>query len=227
LSQPVYVTKQILVPQSTNIVGSVSSGTAIGTVNSSNMPLDTQRRIVFLSTAADTSSLKLTIVGTQQGGGRISEIVQGSTAGASTTATTRQDFLTVTSITASSLANVAILVGTSSVAGSPWVMANWWVTPPALSATAVLNSSGATATWEFTLDDPTETYYPNPNITAPSVFASTGIAAATGSSGATLGSTATTTMGAISFAVAAWRMTLTSSSSTYALNATVLQAGAV
>jgi|GEM_PF-5068957 hypothetical protein len=223
--QPIYVTKKITTLASSNLVGSVSTAaTSVATVNSSNMPLDTQRRIVFTSTAADTSSLKLTFTGTREGGGTVVESVTGSTAGAGTNATTLSDFLTVTAIGFSSNANVPVLIGVSSAAGTPWKPANWQTTPINLSAAVVLNSSQASATWEFTLDDVTGTY-PNPNVTVPSVFASTGISGAVGSSGANFGSSGTMTTASISFPVAYWRMTLTSSSSTYLLDATVLQAG--
>ncbi len=204
--QPIYVTKQILVAGSTNFVGNISTAaTPVVTVNSSNMPLDTQRRIIFTSTAADTSSLKLTFTGTREGGGSVSESIVGSTTGAGTVSTTREDFLTVTSIVASSAANVPILVGTSSVAGTPWQMANWQITPPFFSAQASVNSSQMSASWEFTLADPTRTYAQNfgTAITVPIVFTSSGISAAVGSSGATLGTSATSTFAAMSIALAA------------------------
>lgn len=226
--QPIYVTKQILVAGSTNFVGNISTAaTPVVTVNSSNMPLDTQRRIIFTSTAADTSSLKLTFIGTQQGGNAVTESIVGSTTGAGSVATTRQDFLTVTSIVASSNANVPILVGTSSVAGTPWQMANWQIGTPNFSAQTTINSSQMTASWEFTLLDITGTYPSgfSSAISSPIVFVSSGITGAVGSSGATLGTSATSTLAGMSIPIAAWRVTVTSSSSTYATYATVMQAG--
>lgn len=225
MAQPVYVTKQILVAASSNGIGSISTAaTPVVSVNSSQ--LDTQRRIIFTSTAADTSSLTLTFTGTHQGGGTVTESVRGSTAGAGSNATTLSDFLSVTSVAASSNANVPILIGTSSVAGTPWVYGNTWVTPPSYSAAIAISSSLATATWEFTLADPCNVYpYPSTAVTVPSVFASTGIAAAVGSSGASLGSSATLATGIHTGPITAWRVTLTSSSSTYLAVGTVLQAG--
>lgn len=226
--QPIYISKQILVAGTSNIVGNISTAaTPVVTVNSSSMPLDTQRRIIFSSTAVDTSSLTLTFTGTQQGGFAVTESVMGSTQGASTPISTRQDFLTVTSIVASSNANVPIIVGTSSVAGTPWQLSNWQIATPNYSAQVSLNSSQMSASWEFTLADPTKTYPQGfgSAITVPIVFTSSGISAAVGSSGVTLGSSGTSTLASMSIPIAAWRITVTSSSSTYQAYATILQSG--
>lgn len=223
--QPIYVSKS-LVTASTNIVGSVSTAaTSVVTVNSSNMPLDTQRRIVFSSTAADTSTLRLTITGTREGGGVFSETVAGSTAGAGTAATTTSDFLTVTAISVSSNANVPILVGTSSVGGTAWKLTNWHVEPPMQIGGALTFSSsgnGMTGVIDLTMDDPTRTY-PNPLFAVPTIFNSTTHLGVAGSSN---------TWGILNAdannltPVAAWRLTITSSSSSAGtVSATIMQAG--
>lgn len=222
--QPIYVTKQ-LVAASSNLVGSVSTAaTSVVTVNSSNMPLDTQRRIVFTSTAADTSTLTLTITGTREGGGTVVESVRGSTAGAGTAATTTSDFLTVTAISASSNANVPILVGTSSVGGTAWKLTNWHVTPMQLGGAITLSSSGngMTGFIDITMDDPTRVY-PNNSFTVPNVYNSTSHLCTPAS---------TNTWGAINIdinvqvPITAWRLTITSSSSSAgSINAAIMQAG--
>ena len=124
--QPVFFSKQILIPGSTNYVDTLSSGLSSpnsSQFNSSNIPFDTARRVAVSSTAADTSALLVTIVGTQQGGTPYTESVRGSSAGAGAAAIGRGDFLTVSSITTSSVANVQVLIGTSSVASTPWKVA--------------------------------------------------------------------------------------------------------
>jgi hypothetical protein len=163
----------------------------------------------------------------RSGGGALVEAVKGSTVGISVNATTLSDFLSVKSLTFSSAPNVPIKIGTSSMAGTPWKLANWHITPPSFAAYVTLNSSSATATWEFTLDDPMQTY---PSISqVPNVFTSTnvagslGIVGAVGSSGTI--SSATITMGNINFPVAAWRMTLGSTSVAYAMSGSVIQSG--
>lgn len=223
--QPIYVSKTLVAASST-IVGSVSTAaTPVITVNSSNMPLDTQRRIIFTSTAADTSTLTLTITGTNQTGATFSESVKGSTAGAGASATTTSDFLTVTSLSASSNPNVAILVGTSSAGGTPWQISNWNGYPPMQIGAAITlstSANGMTGQIDITMDDPIR-IYPNPTYTVPNVFNSTShvsVAVSTNSWGIV-------NVDANNLVpIAAWRLTITSSSSgAGTVSASVLQAG--
>lgn len=233
MANQIYVSKA-LVAASSNFVGSVSTAaTSVITVNSSNMPLDTQRRIVFTSTAADTSSLTLTITGTRQGGGTVVESVKGSTAGAGANATTTSDFLTVTSIAISSNANVPVLVGTSSVGGTPWQSVNLHVTPPIVGAAMTFVSTAASngsmsAQLDVTLDNPYGPFggaggLPTPTNAVPTVFQSTHWQSITANN-----------WDAINIQVnpggyvpiAAWRLTITSSSSSAgSVNVTAIQAG--
>ena len=231
---PIYVSKGALVAGSTNFVGSVSTAaTSVITVNSSNMPLDQQRRIVFTSTAADTSSITLSFTGTRQGGFPVSESVKGSSAGAGVNATTTSDFLTVTSVSISSNANVPILIGTSSVAGTPWQSVTLHLTPPIIGAGMTFVSSAAangsmSASIDVTMDYPWGPFgapggMPAPINAVPTVFQSTHWQALTANNWDAI-NIAINPGGYVS--IAAWRLTITSSSSQAgSVNVTAIQAG--
>lgn len=223
--QPIYVSKA-LGAFSSNAIGSISTAVpSVVTLNTSS--LDTGRRIVFTSTAADTSSLTITFTGLgEQRSQAFSESVLGSTAGAGTNATTTSDFLSVSSVTTSSNANVPILIGTSSVGGTQWHLTNWQGAPPMQIGAMIsfsTSANGMTGRIDITLDDPTLTY-PCPNHgPVPAVF----------NSSSPIGQVCSTnTWGAVNadsntlVPVVAWRLTITSSSSGAGMvYSSVLQAG--
>src|SRR3974377_478253 len=92
------VTKSF-VPGSTNIVGSFTFGGVV-TLNASNLPLDTARRISVVGTSPRGPSVVLN--GKNQNGLPITEnIITSATPG--TAVMSKQDFLTVTSVTVSSV----------------------------------------------------------------------------------------------------------------------------
>lgn len=220
--QPIYVSKYLTTPSS-NGVGSISTAaTSVVTLNTSD--LGTGRRIVFYSTA-DASSLTLTFKGYREGNTvtTFTESVVGSTANG-IAATTTADFISVSSVSYSSNANIPILIGTSSVGGTPWHLTNWHITPAQHCGTLNFSSTanGVTARYDITLDDPTGVY-PNPNNTVPFVFNSTSPVGTFASSNS---------MGGICVdgntiqPMAAWRLTITSSSSgAGTVYGTVLEAG--
>jgi hypothetical protein len=221
--QPIYVSKN-LVAASSNGIGSISTAVpSVVTLNTSN--LDTGRRIIFTSTAADTSSLTLTFTGLgEQRSKAFSESVSGSTAGAGTSATTTSDFLSVSSVTASSNANVPILIGTSSVGGTQWKLSNWHIAPHENCGYLHFSTSanGMQARYDVTLDDPTGTY-PNPYFSVPIVFNSTSPVGTFTSTDA-IGNICVD--GNVMSPFTAWRLTITSSSSgAGTVYGTVLQAG--
>jgi hypothetical protein len=226
-----------LAAASSNKVGAVSTAaTSVVTVNSSNMPLDTQRRIIFTSTAADTSTLTLLFTGTREGGGSATESVKGSTAGAGTNATSISDFLTITSIGISSNANVPILVGTSSVGGTVWQSANVFGNPVQIGGSLTFSSTAnsMTASIDITHDNPFVP--PNPygggpggipsdlDASVPIVFTSTAFSG--------VGSNTWQSLNIVGggsgqmVPIRAWRLTLVSSSSgAGTVTMTTIQAG--
>ena len=216
---PVYLTKT-LIAASSNGIGSISTAaTPVVTVNTSQ--LDTGRRIVFYSTA-DASSLTLTFTGYGEATTTtFSESVAGSTA-SGIAATTTSDFSQLTAVSASSNANIPILIGTSSVGGTPWQSVNTLISPVVVAAGLTFSTSAnsMTASVEMSFDDPFQQI--NPNQSVPTVFASTThvVAASTTSFGIV------NSDGQVPVPFSAYRLTLTSSSSAAgSVKATILQAG--
>lgn len=215
-----YVSKS-LAAASSNGLGSISTAaTSVVTLNTSN--LDTARRIVFYSTAG-SSTVTYTVKGIIEGGGTQTETVIGSST-AGTAATTLWDYQSVTSVSVSSNMNIAAIIGTSSVGGTPWRLTDWDKDPIQLSAAITFSTSnnGMTGQIDITIDDPTS-IYDNPFRTVPIPFNSTspvGTAASTNSIGIV------NVDGSAIYPVAAWRLTITSSSSSAGtVYANVMQAG--
>lgn len=237
----VYLTKTITA-SSSNTLGSYSTATTTvytsgATVTTTGVALDTARRIIVWSSAAASDGLLITLTGTSESGATISEILTGSSAAGSTKVTT-QDFLTVTSVSFSSQnpLGAIIHVGTNTQAGTPWKMFDQNIETFNFSAQISFNSTISTtlANLELTNDDPTNT------VKAPARFLSTSptvqvpftpSAFITSQTGSTALSTANASQtapaaGTITNVAAAWRITLTSSSSTAgSLQATGLQLG--
>jgi hypothetical protein len=207
-------------------------GTASGAVAT---PLDTQRRIALWSTAADQSSLLVTLTGLNDNGDIVKESIIGSTAASTITRTTVQDFATVTSVSFSSAPlEGALHIATNTKGGTPWILADTWRDPFSLGAVITLSSTvnSMAANFEITTEDITQSYVPGPTkviSTSPSVtvpwYPTPVISQVAGS---TFLSTAidAATLGVFTAPFAAWRVTLTSSSSTAgAAGIEVLQAG--
>lgn len=218
--QPIYVSKN-LTAASSNGLGSVSTAaTSVVTLNTS--ALDTGRRIVFYSTA-DGSAMTFAVTGYgDQRTAAFSESVRGSTA-SGLAATTTSDFSRLTSVSVSSNANIPFLIGTSSVGGTQWKLTNWYGQPPMQIGAALVfstSANGVTGQIDLTMDDPTQVF---PNGAVPTVFNSTAhgsVAASTNTWGIVNLDVNTLTP------VAAWRLTITSSSSgAGTVSATVMQAG--
>lgn len=219
--QPIYVSKN-LAAASSNGIGSVSTAVpSVVTLNTS--ALDTGRRIVFYSTA-DASTLSLTFTGIGESRtASFSETVAGSTANG-VAATTTSDFTQLSAVSISSNANIPILIGTSSVGGTQWHLANWQIAPMEHCGYLHFSTSanGMQARYDVTLDDPTRTY-PNPYLSVPIVFNSTSPVGTFTSTDA-IGNICVD--GSVMSPFAAWRLTITSSSSgAGTVYGTVIQAG--
>lgn len=240
--EPVTLNKSITT-SSSGMLGSFSSGTvlytsgssaAIGTSSGSvATTLDTGRRIVVWSSAAVSDSLIVTITGLSDGGDAVTEVILGSSA-AGAVRSTIQDFQVVNSITFSSSLNVKMNIGTSSRAGTPWIVTNTWATPFDLTAAITLTSTANSvlANFECTLEDITQigTQGPNKLLSSsnPRVvpwYPTPFISQVAGSTYVSTTGDAITTANFTS-PISAWRVTLTSSSSNAAqMGVSVLQAG--
>jgi hypothetical protein len=208
---------------------SASVGTSTGAVATA---LDTGRRIILWSTG-DNSGLLISLSGQTSAGRPVTETLSGSLA--SSFRETKQDFYIVTSVSFSSQnpINSAQHVATSSHGGTPWITTDTWRNPTDLTAQITLSATNnsMSANFECAVDDITQItpnavrtissdgsnpvpWYPLPFISqqAGSTFISTCIDALT--------------VGTITTPIAAWRMTLTSSSSTAGIaTVSVLQSG--
>jgi hypothetical protein len=219
-----YLSKSLSVASSTGIGTISSAAPAVIVLNSSQ--LDTQRRIAVFSSSLTLASAVFTIRGTREGGGVITETLTGLTSvgGTNPVVTTQQDYLSVTSISASSQIERVAIFGTSSQGGTPWHLVSVANNPIVVSAAITLSSSGLAMTGaiDVTLDDPTRTF-PNPNFTAPQSFNSTSHVGAP---------TSTNAWGIVNVdansntPITAFRLTMTSTAgATGTVSATVLQSG--
>lgn len=216
-----YTIPKLLVALSSAGLGSVSTApTPVTTLNTSNM--DTARRVAIFSTAGSTS-MSVTITGVIEGGGVKSEVMVGSSS-PNVQINSVWDYVKLTSIVTSSAPNIIVSIGTSSMAGTPWRLTDWNKTPQDLSGYVTLSTSANSMSGRFdvTLDDPTGV---TPGTAStPNVFNSTslvGVQASTNS----YDKLAVNATG-VSIPVAAWRLTITSSStSAGSVSGAVMQAG--
>jgi hypothetical protein len=168
--------------------------------------LDTQRQILF--TGNDTG-VNFTIVGTDEDGATITEVV----AGTGTTATSVRSYKTVTRITTSAAMANATTVGTNGVGDSQWQIVNRDVTPMNFGL-AVVASGTVNFTVSYTYDDPSLTYR-NPLGSPPNSFDLAALAAKAATTDA--GS------GTITWPIAALRLRINSGTGTAVL--AIIQAG--
>lgn len=142
----VVTTKQFSQIISISSNGATSDDVEVGTWSAAT--LDQPRR-VLLTFGADETGNSAIVTGTDRYGNPIYEVVAGANA---TTASTVQDFATVTSIYFNAAAAGTIIAGTSGVAASDWVRFDDW-TQNMLSIQADVTGT-VNYTIQSTLDDP-------------------------------------------------------------------------
>ena len=213
--QPVYVSKNLIAASSTGI-GTISSAGVVSTLNSSS--LGTGRRIAVWGSTSVATTFQIT--GTSEFGSVISETITGSSIG--TEVATTQDFLTVTAVTPGSTAITSTTgyIGTNTQGGTPWQVVDTWRNPTGLGFNVTPTTTGIVASLEVTMDYPsynrqTSLWAGNNTLTGPRPTISTACSSVTAA-----------TNGNIAYPLAAWRITLTSTSSgAGTVNATVIQSG--
>jgi hypothetical protein len=208
--QPIYVQKTLIAASSTGIGTLSSASPGVATLNTSN--LDTQRRVIIWSTGATLASATFTVTGRREGGGVIRETITGPTS--NTVVATTQDFLSVTSVSASSVINNGATIGTNSVGSSPWKMLNWHAYELNVGLAVIAGSSLPNYTVEYTYEDPTGVYPSLSTAAGPTPFSITPLAAQT-----------TTLDSNLIIPVAAVRLTLNSNSSGGNTTLVILQTG--
>ena len=154
-----------------NIAQSQSPGAGAITLNGSTVTsgvatLDAARRILLTSGGSDTG-ITFTIKGTNTFGNPLTETITGGAVTASTT----QDFKTVSSVTHTGSVASTLTVGTSGVGSSPWFILDRDQNPVNLGI-AVVVSGTINFTVEYTYDDPNNPY----TGTFPTVFSISALA---------------------------------------------------
>lgn len=135
---PVYVTKTLSAASSTGIA-SISSGQSSAVTLNSSL-LDTQRRVTVWASSNGLTTASFLISGTQEGGAAIFEWLTGPSS--TTPVATVQDFLTVTSVTASSALQSQAVVGTNTQGSTPWQSVNVHISPVVIGAYMHFSSTG-------------------------------------------------------------------------------------
>jgi hypothetical protein len=237
MANPTYLSKTLITASST-IVGTLSSASpGVAVLNTAS--LDTQRRIIIWSASGTLATASFTITGTREGGSgsakgvpasgtTVTETITGPASG--TTVSTTQDFLSVTSVSASSVIATMATFGTNTLGGTPWQSVNLHVTPVQIGGAITFSSSANSmvAQVDYTMDSPFTFGTPAPGglpalINAvPIVFTSTTVF----SSAVSNVSGPINFIGTATTPIVAWRMTLTSSSSSAGnVNISAVQAG--
>lgn len=175
-----------------------------------------QRRVTIISVGND-SGITFTIYGTRDDGGAVSEVVAGPNA---TTATSSQDFRTVTRIATSGATAGNVTSGGSAVGDSVWQWVSQDITPFAMSFGCIVTGT-INYEIEYTYDDPNSgtdgniMAYP-PQSKVPTAWPLAALGAKTANAEVSIGSP---TLGPIS----AWRVKVNSGAGTVVVTAT--QAG--
>src|SRR5512143_930995 len=228
---PIYVSK-ILAAASSNSLGSISTAGVV-TLNTS-IVLDTGRRIAIFSSGTVTG-VNVTVRGwpegftpTSSGENTVYNLALTTETIAATAASyTTADFIQLFSVSVSSAPNAPMQIGTSSAGGTPWKITDWRFSadPMQIAGQLEFSSTAAAATGsiEYTYGDPTETTggYADPYHTVPRVWTSSSplTTASSNSQGAIA------LDGQIALPFTAWRLTVTSTSTSTTVYATIFQAG--
>lgn len=119
-------------------------------VTSGVATFDAARRVGVASVGND-SGITFTIYGGDYSGNAISETITGANAG---TASTLQDFLTVTRVSGSAATAANVTVGTTAKGSTPWFVPSWHMAPIEIAVGLEALTGSATATVEVTDDSP-------------------------------------------------------------------------
>lgn len=213
---PTYITKNMAAASSTG-VGTFSSG---GVVVLSCTDLITGRRVIVWGSSALGASIAIT--GLSETLGPIGETVASSTT-VGAAVQTIQDYRKVTGVTVScGVASTAAYLGTSSQGGTPWFVVDTTRNPISVSFAVEITSptTVVVASVEYSNDYPS---YDPVSRTWVGSSPTTGPRPTISSMGSSLTADA---VGRIDFPIAAWRVTMTSTSSgAGSIAASVFQAG--
>ncbi len=202
---PVVVTYNLAAAVASNVVNALGTTGGLLTLVSTPVTLDTQRRLL-ITAVGNESSNTFTVIGLNQAGFTISEVIIGPNA---TTTQSNLDFKTVISVRALATTAGTLSIGTDGQGSSLWNIVNWHVSPSNIEYGCVLQSGVATFSIQYTYDDPnnlpTGVTYPQP-FNHPTIVAAT-----------------TSIDGASNDPITAWRLLITAGTGT--VRAIGIQAG--
>lgn len=209
MANPIQVTIALADAADNNISTSASPGAGAILINGSAATggvatLDTARRVLFTSGTSD-AGITFTVTGTNRDGNPLVETITGG----ATTASTTQDFKTVSRITHTGSVAGTLKVGTSGVASSQWCAANFHTTPLNIGIGVTVTGT-VSFTVEYTYDNPNAPY----SGTFPTVWPISALAAK-----------AVNTDGSIIAPIYAYRVTQNSFSSGGTIKMIGIQAG--
>lgn len=163
MADPAVVTYQLpTLTASALATSQAATSLAIG-LNVTTVLGTNQRRVVIGSAGADSSGGAFKIVGLNQAGNTIGEIVPGGNA--TTVATSALDYIRVISVTPVNLTTGAlyttagsVTVGGSNSGGSLWYIVNWNATPVniAVSGAVISANTGVVYSVQYCYDDPND-----------------------------------------------------------------------
>lgn len=158
------VASQKLYYSITSITISTASAGAITVGAAGIATLDVARRIIATSGGNDTG-ITFTLTGTDWANTPIGETFTGASGAA---ASSVLSYKTVTSVLTSGAVATTVIIGTNTVADSPWVEFDSYATVGPISIQGTPSSAGANATVQQTLDNPTSignpTLYNRPDL---------------------------------------------------------------
>ena len=154
MARPVNVPK-VLAASSVNAIGKAQTLAAAGnltlngaTVVGNAATLDTQRRVLITSDG-DDSGVTFTLIGGNDSGQPINEVISGVSAAA---VGSTLDFLTVGTIHTSGSIASHVTIGTSGTGSTPWFLPNYNITPFEAQLNTAISGS-VTYTCEYTMDN--------------------------------------------------------------------------
>jgi hypothetical protein len=134
---------------SVTVSGATAGNVTVGTNGHAYITNVGMARQVLLTFGTDDSANSYTITGTNSGGNPLTEVV----AGGATTATTVNDFQSVTQVTAAQASAGTVKVGTNGIGSSEFVSLNYHAQPVNISVANIVSGT-ISYTVQWTYDDP-------------------------------------------------------------------------
>ena len=163
MALPNVVQYSLAASNNTNVVNAGST-VAVGTFFTlATTTFDVQRRLTF-TMAGNESANTFKIIGLNQAGNTISEVLAGVNTGSTNT---NLDYKTLISIQAIGSTAATLSIGTNSTGSCLWQIMNYNITPTNIECSVVQQTGSANVSVQYTYDDPNNL---PPNVTFPQPF---------------------------------------------------------